>query len=288
MNNANHPSGFDLVFQAPTALPLDLDAWTREVGADDWQAIRKLPPAYRLRNVKAPSPTATELSQRGFDVALVPHAHRLQDVSVLAMDMDSTLITIECVDEIADMIGIKPQVADITERAMRGEMDFRESLMARVALLKGVPEEALTEIYETRLLLSPGAEEMLEAFHTAGAKSVLVSGGFTFFTDKLRERLGFTQAASNTLEIVDGKLTGRIIGEVLGAAGKAAHLNALKAKYTTPQKPLTVAIGDGANDLMMFQAAEVSFAYHAKPKVRSAATHAIDHCGLDAVVNCFC
>jgi phosphoserine phosphatase len=281
-------TGFDLVLQAPTALPLDPDAWAEDAGADNWEEIRQLPPVYRLRGVRTPAQTAAELSQRGFDVALVPHARRLQDVAVLAMDMDSTLITIECIDEIADMIGIKSRVAEITERAMRGEIDFRESLMARVALLEGVPETALETIYETRLILSPGAEAMLAAFHAAGAKSVLVSGGFTFFTERLRTRLGFAQAAANTLEIVDGKLTGRVIGEILGAAGKAAQLSALKAKYVTPDKPLAVAVGDGANDLMMFQAADVSFAYHAKPKVRSAATHAIDHCGLDAIVNCFC
>ncbi|MDR0246801.1 MAG: phosphoserine phosphatase SerB [Burkholderiales bacterium] len=284
----NNEAGFDLVFQAPTALPLDLDGWMKDAGADGWEEIRKLPPVYRLCHVRTPSPTAANLSQSGFDVALVPHARRLLDVCVVAMDMDSTLITIECIDEIADVIGVKQQVAEITERAMRGEMDFRESLMARVALLKGVPEAALATIYDTRLTLSPGAEVMLKAFHTAGAKTVLVSGGFTFFTEKLRERLGFTHAAANTLEIVDGKLTGRVVGEVLGAAGKAAQLSALKAKYATPDKPLSIAIGDGANDLMMFQAADISFAYHAKPKVRGAATHAIDHCGLDAIVNCFC
>ncbi|MDR0250144.1 MAG: phosphoserine phosphatase SerB [Burkholderiales bacterium] len=286
--NKENEAGFDLVFQAPTVLPLDLDSWTKDAGADGWEEIRKLPPVYRLRHVRTPSPTAANLSQSGFDVALVPHARRLQDVCVVAMDMDSTLITIECIDEIADVIGIKQQVAEITERAMRGEMDFRESLMARAALLKGVPEAALAAIYDTRLYLSPGAEAMLEAFHAAGAKTVLVSGGFTFFTEKLRARLGFAYAAANTLEIVDGKLTGRVVGEILGAAGKAVQLGAFKAKYVTPGKPLAVAIGDGANDLMMFQAADISFAYHAKPKVRSAATHAIDHCGLDAIVNCFC
>ncbi|MCL2308685.1 MAG: phosphoserine phosphatase SerB [Proteobacteria bacterium] len=281
-------AGFNLVFQAPTALPLDLAGWAKGAGADSWEEIRQLPPVYRLRHVRTPSQTAVDLSQSGFDVALVPRTRRLQDVCVVAMDMDSTLITIECIDEIADAIGIKPQVAEITERSMRGEVDFRESLMARVALLKGVPESALAEIYDNRLLLSPGAEAMLEAFHAAGAKTILVSGGFTFFTEKLRARLGLTHAAANTLEIVDGKLTGRVVGEILGAAGKAAQLSAFKTKYATPGKPLTVAIGDGANDLMMFQVADVSFAYHAKPKVRSAATHAIDHCGLDAIVNCFC
>ncbi|MDR2173823.1 MAG: phosphoserine phosphatase SerB [Burkholderiales bacterium] len=286
--NKENEAGFDLVLQAPMALPLDLDNWAKDAEADGWVEIRSLPPVYRLRHVRTPSHVAADLSQKEFDVALVPHARRLQDVCLVAMDMDSTLITIECIDEIADMIGIKPQVAEITERAMRGELDFRESLIARVALLKGVPETALAAIYDTRLILSPGAEAMLKAFHAAGAKSVLVSGGFTFFTEKLKARLGFAHAAANTLEIVDGKLTGRVIGGIVGAAEKAAQLSELKEKYATPHKSLTVAIGDGANDLMMFQAAEVSFAYRAKPKVRSAATHAIDHCGLDAIVNCFC
>ncbi len=285
---AERQESFDLVLQAPSTLPLDPDRWREDAGADGWEEIRQLPPAYRLRGVRTPSPVAAELSQAGFDVALVPQARRLRDVCVVAMDMDSTLITIECIDEIADMIGIKPQVAEITERSMRGEIDFKESLIARVALLKGIPETALAAIYDTRFVLSPGAEAMLAAFHAAGAKSVLVSGGFTFFTEKLRARLGITHAVANTLEIVDGKLTGRLLGGILDAVGKAAQLSAFRTKYALPHKPLAVAIGDGANDLAMFQAADVSFAYHAKPKVRSAATHAIDHCGLDAVVNCFC
>jgi phosphoserine phosphatase len=200
------------------------------------------------------------------------------------MDMDSTLITIECIDEIADMQGIKPQVALITAAAMRGEIDFRESLTRRVALLAGLPVEALARVYEERLALSPGAERMLDGFHRAGAQSLLVSGGFTYFTDRLKRRAGLGHTLSNVLEIRDGRLTGHIEGEIVDAAAKAGALRALRADLGAGT---AVALGDGANDLPMFREADVSIAYRAKPVVRAQATHAIDHCGLDAVLNLF-
>jgi phosphoserine phosphatase len=202
------------------------------------------------------------------------------------MDMDSTLITIECVDEIADVLGIKPQVAAITAAAMRGEIDFPSSLVQRVALLAGLDVAVLERVYVERLRLSPGAERMLTGFGKVGARTLLVSGGFTFFTERLKQRLDLDYTVSNTLEIVEGKLTGRISGAIVDAGVKAESFRTLGLELARPDN-LTVAIGDGANDLPMLKAANISIAYHAKPVVRAACTYAIDYCGLDAVLNLF-
>jgi phosphoserine phosphatase len=221
------------------------------------------------------------LFTRGFTPPL-----RLADFRLVAFDMDSTLITIECIDEIADLQGLKPQVAAITEREMRGEIDCPESLRRRVALLEGLPVEALARVYDERLQLSPGAERMLAGFRAVGARTLLVSGGFTFFTDRLRDRLGLDYTGSNVLGVREGRLTGTVEGDVFDARAKAqtlrAHADALRGR-----DGIVVALGDGANDLPMLGAADVSIAYRAKPVVRRSATHAIDHCGLDAVLNLF-
>ena len=200
------------------------------------------------------------------------------------MDMDSTLITIECIDEIADRMDIKREVAAITAAAMRGEIDFAESLTRRVALLSGLPVGELERVYAERLALSPGAERMLEGFKAAGAKTLLVSGGFTFFTDRLKARLDFDAAAANVLEIAGGRLTGRVVPPTFDAQAKAARLTAMRERHAGG---IVIAIGDGANDVPMLQAADVSIAYRAKPVLRAQATYAIDHCGLDAVLNLF-
>lgn len=241
-------------------------------------------PAYRLLDPRSRERVADAATRHRCDYAFVPRARRLADVRVVSMDMDSTLITIECIDEIADLMGIKPQVARITESAMRGEIDFRASLAQRVALLSGLPAQALRRVYEERLRLSPGAERLLERFHAAGAQSLLVSGGFSFFTDRLKARLGLHHTLSNTLEIVDEKLTGRIEGDIVDAAAKARALADLES---TLPAGISVAIGDGANDLPLFAQADVSVAYKAKPVVRAQATHALDFSGLDAAVNLF-
>jgi phosphoserine phosphatase len=200
--------------------------------------------------------------------------------------MDSTLITIECIDEMADMQGLKAKVSAITAAAMRGEIDFAASLVQRVALLAALDVSVLERVYKERLTLSPGAERMLGDFRAVGAKTSLVSGGFSFFTERLRERLDLDYTLSNSLEIVEGKLTGRIEGAIVDATVKAAWTRKL-ADEIKRGNGLAVAIGDGANDLPMLRQADISIAYHAKPAVRAACTYAIDYCGLDAVLNLF-
>jgi phosphoserine phosphatase len=229
---------------------------------------------------------AERCAAAGMDYAFVPSDLTRERVRVVAMDMDSTLITIECIDEIAEMVGIKREVSAITAAAMRGELNFAESLTRRVALLAGLPVRELEKVYVERLHLSPGAERMLREFRAAGAKTLLVSGGFTFFTDRLAERLGFDETAANTLEITGEKLTGRVVLPIVDGEVKAARLVAMR-KRCAGENGIVVAIGDGANDVPMLAAADVSVAYRAKPIVRAHATYAIDHCGLDAVLNLF-
>ncbi len=221
------------------------------------------------------------------DYAFVEAGRRLTDFGLVAMDMDSTLITIECIDEIADFCGLKAEVAAITEAAMRGEIkDFNESLTRRVALLEGLDASALEKVYEERLRLSPGAEKMLAGAKAAGLKTLLVSGGFTFFTDKLQARLGLDFARANTLEIVDGKLTGRVLGEIVNADVKARTLRETCDKLGI-EPTRAIAMGDGSNDLTMMSAAGLSVAFRAKPVVREAASVAFNHVGLDGLLRLF-
>ena len=220
------------------------------------------------------------------DIAFVPANRRRADFRLLVMDMDSTLITIECIDEIADRIGVKPQVSAITEAAMRGELDFAGALRKRVALLEGLEESALQAVYEERLRLSQGAETLLQAARESGWKTLLVSGGFTFFTDRLQARLGLDHAVANTLEIQSGRLTGRVLGDIIDAERKANELRAL-ASWIGVEPARAIAIGDGANDLKMMGAAGMGIAFRAKPVVRQQATHALNFSGLDGVLNLF-
>jgi phosphoserine phosphatase len=277
----------DLVIQAPFLAPDDIGTLVALTGANGVEPLARAGnAACRLHDVESDAGVAEACAAAGYDFARVDPAQALSQVRLVAMDMDSTLITIECVDEIADAQGIKPQVAAITERAMRGEIDFAESLKARVALLAGVPVSALEAIYADRLRLSPGAENLLATLHAQGTKTLLVSGGFTFFTDRLRDRLQLTAAMSNVLDIAGGHLTGKLTGDLVDAEAKAREVRHW-ARDARADGGLVVALGDGANDLPMFAAADVSIAWRAKPVVRARATHAIDHCGLDAVLNLF-
>jgi len=220
----------------------------------------------------------------GVDASFVDAGLTLADFKLVAMDMDSTLITIECIDEIADMQGLKPQVSAITEAAMRGELDFAESLTRRVALLEGLPVEALGRVYDERLAISMGGEAMLAGVRAAGLKTLLVSGGFTFFTERLQARLGLDTAHANVLETRDGKLTGRVSGGIVDAEEKRRTVQRVCAELgIAPDR--AIVMGDGANDLRMLGIAGLSVAFRAKPVVRAQADVALNFCGLDGLLN---
>lgn len=274
----------NLILQGKTISPDTLDRIAGLAKAGGTERISEN--AFRLRHASFDEGVFALCEAAMLDCAYVPEHARLSDFGLVVMDMDSTLITIECIDEIADMQGIKPQVAAITESAMRGEIDFSESLRKRVALLSGLDESALSRVYEERLKLSPGAETLLHKLKSLGIKTLLVSGGFTFFTERLQTRLGLDFTASNTLEIVDGKLTGRVLGEIVDASGKAYWLNRMRETLYLPRDAV-IAIGDGANDLKMLGEAGTSIAYHAKPVVREKATYALNFAGLDGLLNLF-
>ena len=226
----------------------------------------------------------TECYQAMLDIAVTPAAQTLQDFGLVAMDMDSTLITIECIDEIADMQGLKTEVAAITEAAMRGEIEFRESLTHRVALLKGLPANALQRVIDQRLALSLGAEQMLAKVQAAGLKTLLVSGGFTFFTERMKQRLGLDFAHANHLEIVDDELTGKVLGTIVDADEKQRTVERVCAELGISAKQAIV-MGDGANDLKMMAIAGMSVAFRAKPVVRAKADVALNFVGLDGVLH---
>ena len=223
------------------------------------------------------------LRLRGVQPPLELRAYKL-----IAFDMDSTLINIECIDEIAAMAGRKAEVAAITEAAMRGEIsDFKDSLCRRLALLAGVPEQALEQVWRERLRLNPGAAELVQACQAAGLKVLLVSGGFTFFAEQVRQQLGLDFARSNQLEIADGRLTGRVLAQswgdiVDGAMKRQTVLDCCSLIGCAPHQ--AIAVGDGANDLAMMGAVGLSVAYHAKPAVRAQAMVSIESGGLDRLL----
>jgi phosphoserine phosphatase len=222
-------------------------------------------------------------------------AFKLSNFKLIAFDMDSTLINIECIDEIADAAGRKAEVAAITEAAMRGEItDFKDSLRRRLKLLEGVRVASMEAVYTERLQINPGAKELIDACKAAGMKVLLVSGGFTFFADRVKERLNIDFARSNLLEIKDGKLTGKLIpqawGEICdGEEKRRTVLATCESMGITPSQ--AIAMGDGANDLPMMrlcaEAGGLSVAYHAKPKVREQAMVAINTGGLDRLLEIF-
>lgn len=280
-----------LIIQAPEIATQNLKRLAQLAGADQISAVRPGAlghQAFKLAHADIVSQDAVAAfcAEAGYDHAFIPVSARLADIGLVVMDMDSTLITIECIDEIADMQGIKPQVAAITERSMRGELDFRQSLTERVALLAGLPQTALDAVYEQRLQLMPGAETMLRAVQAAGSKTLLISGGFTFFTDKLKPRLNLTRAIANVLEVEDGKLTGRIVGDIVDAQTKADELVRMREELGL-RPDQVVAMGDGANDLKMLAVAGYGIACHAKPLVKAQAAYALDHTGLDGMLAYF-
>ncbi len=220
------------------------------------------------------------------DWAFIAPGKKLADFGLIAFDMDSTLITIECIDELADFAGKKAEVSAVTESAMRGEIDYRESLRRRLALLAGLDARVLARVYGERLLLSHGARELLAAAQAAGLRTAILSGGFTYFTERLRIELGFDFATSNELEISGGKLTGRVVGDIVDASAKAHHLCRLRDELGLAREQV-IACGDGANDLLMMAEAGLSVAFRAKPATRAKADVAINFGGLDALLNLF-
>ncbi|MFJ5445629.1 phosphoserine phosphatase SerB [Methylobacillus methanolivorans] len=276
-----------LVIQGPGISFQQLAHIHQLLSASHQQFIQIGEHAYQLANQSAIPPElhAFCLDQR-IDLALVDDLHNLNNLGLAVMDMDSTLITIECIDEIADMQGLKPQVAEITESAMRGEIEFAESLRRRVALLKGLDASALHRVIDERLQLTPGAQAWITACKQHNIKTMLVSGGFDFFADRVKAMLGLDVAKANSLEIIDGKLTGRVLGNIVDAQAKADYLERFRQELGLRQDQV-VAIGDGANDLTMMSAAGCGVAYHAKPVVQEKATYALNHVNLEGLVYLF-
>jgi phosphoserine phosphatase len=244
------------------------------------------PGAWRLVRAAEHAAVPAWCAQRQLDFAWVPQARRLADLRLLAMDMDSTLVTIESIDEMGDMLGIKDRVATVTAQAMRGEIDYAESLRRRVALLAGLEEAALEQICEQRMHLSPGAEALVRACRARGIRTLLVSGGFNFFTAWLQQQLGIDAVLSNVLEIERGRLTGRVHGAIVDGRAKAERLHQ-EMRRLGLRREHSLAIGDGANDIPMMSEAGTSIAYRAKPAVREHATHVLDHAGLDGALHLY-
>lgn len=276
----------NLVIQGEEVGTPDLKALARIAGGEAIERVSES--AFRITKADAASrdEVAAHCERARLDFGFVADGRRLADFALLAMDMDSTLIGIECIDEIADFAGRKKEVAEVTASAMRGEIDWPESLRRRVAALAGLDESVLERVYAERLRFNPGAERLVAAARRCGLKTLLVSGGFTYFTDRVRDRLGLDRAYSNELVVQGGKLAGRVTGPLVDAHGKAGHVARLKRELGVARERV-LAIGDGANDLAMLAEAGTSIAYHAKPVVRSRTTYALDFVGLDGVLNLF-
>jgi phosphoserine phosphatase len=274
----------NLVVQGPAMSAAQAQELARLAGSATVEQIAQH--AWRIRKAAPADAIAPYCEKERIDFAFIPQGRRFADLKLLAMDMDSTLITIECIDELGDIAGCRSEIAAITAQAMRGELDYPRSLRKRVGLLAGLPESALTTVYEQRLRLTPGAEELLAACKRHGVPVLLVSGGFTFFTERLKARLGIDYTISNRLEIAGSRLTGQVLGDVVDADAKAAKFAAV-AQELGARRDQTLAIGDGANDLKMMALAGLSVAFHAKPVVRAQASCAISWCGLDAIVRLY-
>lgn len=274
----------DLVVQGPGADLAFAHALASLAGASEVRPLAAA--AFRLVGSRREEAFAAECAARRVDCAWVPAARRLSDLRLLAIDMDSTLITIECIDELGALVGRKAEIAALTEAAMQGGAGYAESLAQRVALLEGLEVSGLERVYEDTLRLSPGADRLMARCREFGIRTLLVSGGFTFFTDRLRARLGLDAALSNELEIVAGRLTGRLLGPIVDAEAKAARFLS-EASALGVSRDALLAIGDGANDLRMMAEAGVSVGWRAKAPVRTAATHVLDFADLDGVLNLY-
>lgn len=232
-----------------------------------------------------PESVRAHLAAQEIDAAVLPDM-AFSDLGLIVSDMDSTLITIECIDEIAAGVGLKAQVTEITDAAMRGELDFEASLRRRVALLESLDEQVLQQVYDEVLQLTPGAETLLAACREHGVKFMLVSGGFTFFTERLQQRLGFEYHYANELAIENGRLSGGLHGRIIDAQAKRDLL--VQHRETLGLQPQQVlAMGDGANDLPMLAEAGIGVAYRAKPKVQQQADACINFGGLERIVGWF-
>ncbi len=274
----------DLIIQGKTASRSIAESLAMRIQAREVETVR--PTAFRLIDAKSDDGVAAFCAKVQLDHARVPAERRLGEFRLLAMDMDSTLITIECIDELADFAGRKDEVAAITRAAMRGEIDYPESLRRRLSALAGISEQTLARVYDERLKLSPGAGAMLDACKALGIKTLLVSGGFTYFTERLQARLGLDFTHSNQLDVAGGVLTGKVIGSIVDGASKAAALRQHMTQLGLDQSQV-IAIGDGANDLPMMAEAAVSIAYRAKPAVRERASYCFNYVGLDGLLNLF-
>ncbi|MGN6880361.1 phosphoserine phosphatase SerB [Neisseria sp. P0020.S005] len=260
------------------------------LGACDWSAFGSLVSALSEKSVlRVPVDDDFELTDemraaliaQQIDGAVLPDV-AFADLGLIVSDMDSTLITIECVDEIAAGVGLKDEVAKITEQSMRGELDFEQSLRKRVALLSGLDERVLEEVYENVLQLSPGAEFLLEECKRNDVKFMLVSGGFTFFTERLQQRLGLDFHFANVLEVENGKLTGRLKGRIIDAQAKTDLLREYRELLGLAPWQV-VAMGDGANDIPMIREAGFGIAYRAKPKTEANADACVRFGGLERI-----
>jgi phosphoserine phosphatase len=277
---------FRITAQSPLPIPAaQISLFLSKTCGADAREISPL--VFQWVSMSPPEPNIREQAHAAnIDLNAIPMRWRWEDVGVLASDMDSTLINVECIDEIADFAGLKPQVAAITERAMRGELNFPQALRERVAMLKGLPQSVLTEVFEARVRLTPGALKLVNAAHAIGAKSLLVSGGFTFFTDGLQRALNLNKSHANVLGVdKNGTLTGLVEGAIVDGEAKASAVK--RAKEKLPAGKLTIAMGDGANDLPMMRISDLSVAYRAKPSVRAEATVSLQHCDLFAVRRLF-
>jgi phosphoserine phosphatase len=254
----------------------------RQVGGEiNWLTQRTAVEFVKPQLAEAEQVARALVADRPIDVALVPLAHRRK--RLLIADMDSTMIEQECIDELADAVGIKAEVAAITARAMNGELDFPAALRTRVALLRGLPLKRIEEVRRERITLAPGGRTLVQTMKTHGAFTSLVSGGFTLFADWIAKRIGFDEAMANTLEFDGGALTGAVVEPILGRAAKLERLHALAGAHDIPLAA-TLAVGDGANDLDMIGAAGLGVALHAKPVVAAEAPVRIDHGDLTALL----